>query len=328
MRSVDSILYPEGRAMPAISPCDHYAGNEKLILKSLEVQDRMHGAFDVTCDLEDGAAIGEEAMLRMRVCEIVSSSLNTYRRVGVRLHDFASSHFGADLEEVMRAAGALVSHLTVPKVTGAAQAGDIVEAIGRASLDRGLTTPPIHLLIETHRAVHEVWDIAALPGVRGLDFGIMDFVSAHYGAMSDACMRSPLQFEHPLLMRAKADLVAACLAHQVVPVHSVTTDFKDPEATRQDALRARTGFGFLRMWSIHPNQIEQILAAFRPDHGEIELAAEIVLAAHQADWAPIRHNERLHDRASFRYYWNVLVRAKMAGADLPDDLNHLMAQSE
>jgi citrate lyase subunit beta/citryl-CoA lyase len=318
---IDSILFPEGRVMATIPAVDHYAGSEKLILKSIDMQNRLDGAFDITCDLEDGATVGDEAALRRRFCEIVSSSLNIHRRIGIRLHDFDSPHFGPDLEEVMKSVGSTLSHLTVPKITGYAQARDIVDAIKKSCVENKLDGHvPIHLLIETHRGVHEVWDIASLPGIRGLDFGLMDFVSAHFGALTDSCMHSPGQFEHPLLVRAKTKLVSACLAHGLIPVHNVSVDFTDTEGTFQDALRARTEFGFLRMWSIHPNQIGQILAAFRPDPAEVTKAVEIILAALGAAWAPIRHNDRLHDRASFRYYWSVLKRAKRAGMELPANI--------
>jgi citrate lyase subunit beta/citryl-CoA lyase len=324
MSAIDSILFPEGRVLPAISVCDHYAGSEKLILKSLEIQDKLAGTFDITCDLEDGAAIGGEAALRARVCEIVSSSLNTHRKVGIRFHDFDSPHFGPDLNEVMASVGDVVSHVTVPKITGFAQAKEIVAAIHRSVLDHRIERPvPIHLLIETHGGVHDVWEIAALPGIRGLDFGLMDFVSSHYGALDDGCMHSPEQFENPIVVRAKAKLVAACLAHGVIPVHNVTPDFTAPEKTFHDALTARKSFGFLRMWSIHPNQISQILAAFTPNPGEVTKASEIILAAYRAEWAPIRHNDRLHDRASFRYYWSVLLRAQQAGVELPPEVAEL-----
>ena len=33
------------------------------------------------------------------------------------------------------------------------------------------------------------------------------------------------------------------------------------------------------------------------------------MAAQAADWAPIRHRDTLHDRASYRYFWQVLQRA-------------------
>ena len=71
------------------------------------------------------------------------------------------------------------------------------------------------------------------------------------------------------------------------------------------------------MWSIHPSQIRPILAAFAPTQAEIEKACEIVLAAQAADWAPISHAGQLHDRARYRYFWQVLERARQTGQPLP-----------
>jgi len=54
--------------------------------------------------------------------------------------------------------------------------------------------------------------IAALPGVVSLDFGTLDFVSAHHGAIPMSAMESPGQFDHPLVRRAKCETAAAALA--------------------------------------------------------------------------------------------------------------------
>ena len=75
--------------------------------------------------------------------------------------------------------------------------------------------------------------------------------------------------------------------------------------------------GFTRMWSIHPSQIRTIVAAFQPEADEIEEAVDILVAAQAADWAPIGHAGTLHDRASYRYFWRLLLRAHRAGARLP-----------
>lgn len=176
------------------------------------------------------------------------------------------------------------------------------------------------MILETHGALHEAWDIANLPGVESLDFGLMDFVSAHHGALPAACMHSPLQFEHPLLVAAKTRTVSAALAHGIVPTHNVCTELTDSVQVEKDARRAREEFGFLRMWSIHPQQIDPILHGMQPAPTEVETAGEIVLAAQAADWAPIRHHDRLHDRASFRYYWDLLRRAHATGVPLPEDI--------
>jgi citrate lyase beta subunit len=40
------------------------------------------------------------------------------------------------------------------------------------------------------------------------------------------------QFEHPLVVRAKLEIAAACHAHGKVPSHCVVTEFKNPDALR------------------------------------------------------------------------------------------------
>ena len=86
---------------------------------------------------------------------------------------------------------------------------------------------PVHVLIETLGALHDVWEIAGLPGVESIDFGLMDFVSDHHGAIPGAAMKSPGQFEHPLIVRAKCEIATAALARGIVPTHNVTTELKD-----------------------------------------------------------------------------------------------------
>jgi citrate lyase subunit beta/citryl-CoA lyase len=56
----------------------------------------------------------------------------------------------------------------------------------------------------------------------------------------------------------------------------------------------------------------------QPDFLETREAADILLAASAADWGPIRHQGRLHDRASYRYYWALLQRAAVTGVDIPE----------
>jgi citrate lyase subunit beta/citryl-CoA lyase len=74
------------------------------------------------------------------------------------------------------------------------------------------------------------------------------------------------------------------------------------------------------MWSIHPNQIRPILAAFSPDEREVETATKIIAAAARADWAPISMDAQLHDRASYRFYWQLLERAHQTGLCLAPEM--------
>ena len=146
----------------------------------------------------------------------------------------------------------------------------------------------------------------------------MDFVSAHHGAIPASAMRSPGQFEHRLLARAKTEVVAAALANGVIPAHNVTLDLKNVETSMSDASRARNEFGFLRMWSIYPTQIQAIVDAMKPNYDEVTDAANILLAAQQADWGPIQYAGELHDRATYRYFWEVLQKARLTGVAIPE----------
>jgi citrate lyase subunit beta/citryl-CoA lyase len=98
----------------------------------------------------------------------------------------------------------------------------------------------------------------------------------------------------------------------------VVTEFKDVQALEKAARVASQELGYTRMWSIHPDQIAPILRAMAPSAAEVADAAEIIDVAFKADWAPISHNGKLHDRASYRYYWQSLERAHAAGQTLPD----------
>ena len=48
-------------------------------------------------------------------------------------------------------------------------------------------------------------------------------------------------------------------------------------------------------------------------------AARGLIAAQDAAWGPIQHEGKLHDRASYRYYWELLQRAQATGMNIADD---------
>ena len=55
----------------------------------------------------------------------------------------------------------------------------------------------------------------------------------------------------------------------------------------------------------------------KPQHAEVEDAARILLAAQKADWGPIQDGGELHDRATYRYFWEVLQKARVTGVPRP-----------
>ncbi|MFN4291135.1 MAG: HpcH/HpaI aldolase/citrate lyase family protein [Permianibacter sp.] len=316
----DVALFEGERPFPALASCEHFAGSEKLINKALQLQAELGPIFDITCDCEDGAQAGKETEHAEMVVSVINSEANKHNRAGVRIHDYSHEFWRKDVDILLKGAGDRIAYITIPKCTNARQAEEMVAYIQDKCRQLHIKREvPVHILIETHGALHEVWQIATLPWVEVLDFGMMDFVSGHHGAIPAACMRSPGQFEHPLLARAKTEMVAAALANGVVPAHNVTLDLKNPEQTKADAKRARYEFGFLRQWSIYPTQIQAIVEAMKPDFSEIQDGAEILLAAQANHWGPIQHKGELHDRATYRYFWTLLKRAKATGAPIPDE---------
>jgi citrate lyase subunit beta/citryl-CoA lyase len=304
------VLFDEGDAAPDLPVCDHYCGVEVRMRKALALQGELGPVFDVTLDCEDGAPVGGEAEHAHLCAELVRSAENRFGRVGVRVHPVDHPSFAADVETLVGRAGDRLAFLMVPKPRHLEDARAALAHIEHAVRVHGQGHDlPVHMLVETHGALRDVQAIASLPRLQSLSFGLMDFVSAHRGAIPAAAMGVQGQFTHPLVVRAKLEIAAACHAAAKVPSHCVVTEFKDEAALAQAARRAAREFGYTRMWSIHPAQIRVIVEAFAPSTAEVDEAIEILLAAQAAQWAPIRHRDTLHDRASFRYFWQVVQRA-------------------
>lgn len=309
----DALFDADEPAPPDLPVCDHYAGVEARMRKSLALQAELGPVFDVTLDAEDGAPVGGEVEHARLIAELLGSADNRFGRAGARMLPVDHPLFDAVLEALL-AGPRPPAYLMLPKPRDAADVARAAAAVDAA----GGAAVPLHALVETHGALAEVAAIAAHPRIESVSFGLMDFVSAHRGAIPASAMGVKGQFEHPLVVRAKLEIAAACHAHAKVPSHCVVTEFKDTEALQAAAEMASRLLGYTRMWSIHPAQIRPIVDAFAPTTAEVDLAIEIITAAQAADWAPIRHRDTLHDRASYRYFWQVIERAHQTGHPLPE----------
>lgn len=321
--------------------CDHYSGVEARMRKSLQLQREMtqeFGAcvFDVTLDCEDGAPVGGEVDQANMVVALANSAQAAIKvgahdvspRVGVRLHAVDHPAFLSDVETIVGGAAQALSYVMLPKVESVVDVDVALRAIDTATPAQAHALP-IHVLVESPGAVHRVFEIAAHPRVQSVSFGLMDFVSSHAGAIPASAMgvrgasdnQGLDQFHHPLVVRAKTEIASACHASGKVPSHCVVTEFGDAAAIERAARYAASALGYTRMWSIHPSQIRPILKAFSPSAQAVDQASEIILKAQAAQWAPISVAGVLHDRASFRYFWQVLERAHQTGCALPAELH-------
>lgn len=288
--------------------------------KSLQLQAEMteeFGAcvFDVTLDCEDGAPVGGEAEHAAMVVALALEAPDN-ARVAVRVHPVEHPSFFHDMALIAGKAGDRLTHIMVPKVESVRDVIQAEKALLRASAGH----LPLHVLIESPAAVHRAFEIASHPRVQSLSFGLMDFVSAHGGAIPSAGMGVVGQFTHPLVVRAKLEIASAAHAFGKVPSHCVVTEFSDGQAMLHAAQQAARLLGYTRMWSIHPSQIRPILEAFAPSEKDIDTASAILSAANRQNWAPISHAGQLHDRASYRHFWQVLQRAHSTGRPLPAEV--------
>ncbi|OYU43910.1 MAG: CoA ester lyase, partial [Burkholderiales bacterium PBB4] len=203
--------------------CDHYSGVEARMVKSLELQREYAQefgvcVFDVTLDCEDGAPVGGELEHATMVATLVKSAGAAPKliagpaacRIGVRLHSTDHPAFEADVRTVVGTAAAGLSYVMIPKVESVSQVDRAIALIDAAMPD-GVSLLPLHVLIESPLAVHRSFEIAAHPRVQSVSFGLMDFVSAHGGAIPSSAMsvgsaeldHAQDQFHHPLVVQAK-----------------------------------------------------------------------------------------------------------------------------
>ncbi len=330
------ILLGPQAGVHALPVCDHYSGVPARMRKSLQLQAQLAqemgvSIFDVTLDCEDGAATGAELEQALTVTDLLhefqnpSASQGENVRIGVRLHPVDHPAFALDVQTIVGSAAGQLAFVMLPKVESRSQVDQAISQIDPQAVDIRL---PIHVLIESPAALQQVFSIAAHPRVQSMSFGLMDFVSAHGGAIPASAMAlggsgaALDQFHHPLVLRAKMEIASACHAHGKVPSHCVVTELRDKAAIEAAARQAAQAFGFTRMWSIHPDQIRPILRGFAPSGDEVEQAAAIVLEAAAQAWAPIAVQGQLHDRASYRYFWQVLERAHRTAVTLPLTVRH------
>lgn len=317
----EALFEPGEPAATALPVCDHYAGVEARMRKALALQAELGPVFDLTLDAEDGAPVGGETEHAHLIAELVAGRDNRFGRVGARVHPVTHRAFAQEVDLLVRRCGDRLAYLMVPKPEGLADVlravSEIDHAIRIHDVGRSI---PVHVLIETHGALREVEAIAGHPRVESLSFGLMDFVSAHRGAIPQSAMGVTGQFDHPLVVRAKLAISAAAHGFGKTPSHCVVTEFRDTRALADAVTRASQQFGYTRMWSIHPAQVPVIVEGFAPTAREVDLASDVLLAAQAASWAPIAHRDTLHDRASYRYFWQLLDRAHRTGQPLPDEV--------
>ncbi len=312
------------KQVPLLAPCEHFAGSERFIKKALQIQSEMGPVFDITIDLEDGAPKDREQENLDCAVEMIRSDTNQFNRVGVRIHDFGNEWWKKEAETLMSTVGDKIAYITLPKLYNVDQYSLMTSAINSFATQNNVPMPKLHVIMETQQAWDNLHWIARQGGFMGelevLDFGLMDFTADFQGVIPRSAMESPGQFDNALVRTAKADLVRLSLLHGIVPAHNVTLDTQSQGRAQEDAERARREFGFLRMWSISPGQIPQIIKGMQSVFEDVDRSGRVLLAAQEASWGPIKFEDKLEDRATYRYHWSMVKQARSTGVELSKEV--------
>lgn len=208
------------------------------------------GADAVILDLED--AVSDEDKCRAR------GLLEAYLADGgcamVRINATQTEWFEDDVR-LCREKG--VTGIVLPKAENAA---DI--ALVARHLRPGVQVLP---LIETARGMANVKEVAGAPGVDRLIFGTVDF-RTELGIEGD---------DQELLFFRSMLVLASRLAGIAPPVDGVTVAISDAEALRNAAERGRR-LGFGAKLCIHPAQVGEVNAAYRPTEAQLAWATRVV----------------------------------------------------
>jgi citrate lyase subunit beta / citryl-CoA lyase len=206
--------------------------------KSLQLQSEMaaeFGAcvFDVTLDCEDGAPVGGESEHAALVTELALGA-PAGARVAVRVHPVDHPHFDADVATIAGRAGdppvppdgaqGRIGGRCAARRGGHGRGGRHRAAAACADRVAGCGAPGLRHRGPPAGAVAEFWPDGLCLGPRRGHSGVGHGLAG--------------QFSHPLVLRAKLEMAAACHAHGKVPSHNVVTEFKDLAALQAAAQKA------------------------------------------------------------------------------------------
>ena len=232
----------------------------------------------ILLDIEDGVAPAAKGTARKQIAEsldriaVQKKENPSYRTPAryVRINAVGHERMNADVEYVIRPA---LEGLAVPKVETPDQVNVVEKILDEREPKMGMVRGSVRLLLalESPRGLFNAYAIAtSSPRVIGLMFGAEDFSRE---------LSLPLRREGEAvdLIYARSAMVTAAAAAHVQAVDGVWPNFQDIEGLKKFALQSRR-LGFSGMSLIHPAQINEVNAAFRPTAEEVDYCRRVVQA--------------------------------------------------
>ncbi len=223
------------------------------------------GADVVILDLEDAVDISRKAEAR----ELVSGVLREPRRgplLWVRVNPPDTDFFMGDVLAVM---AGRPDGIMLPKAESAGEVARVAWLLRHLEKHYGIEPGAVDLvpLVESAAGVKNAAEIAAVPGVKRLCFGAVDYTLD---------MGVELTKDGRELFFARSALAVASRSAGIEgPVDTVFVDIKDGAGLVAECRLARS-LGFQGKLVIHPNQVDAVNNIFSPTREEIDRAGQII----------------------------------------------------
>ncbi|MSQ06457.1 MAG: CoA ester lyase [Dehalococcoidia bacterium] len=229
----------------------------------------------IMVDLEDSVPPGEKVAARELARQWVPQLRRAGRRVMVRVNSLDT---GLTLDELAAVIGPDLSGISIGKGDSAWDVREADRLIAPLEAAAGMEPGAIKLIpwIETARAVLNSHAMAtASPRIVAIAFGAEDLTN------DMGLLRTDLGDE---VQVPRAMVAVAARAARVPALDSPFVAFRDPQALRQDAHKARQ-IGYTGKFAIHPAQIDIINETFGPSAEEVAYARRVMAAWEQAQAA-------------------------------------------
>jgi malyl-CoA/(S)-citramalyl-CoA lyase len=278
-------------------------------------------ADSIFLDLEDAVAPSRREEGRANAVEALNSIDWGNKTMSVRVNDLTTPWAISDIISVARCPR--IDMILLPKVK---TAGDVIfldRLLTGLELEQPRARPlGIEILIETAEGLANVEAIAASsPRLEGIIFGVGDYsielenFDTIFGAPNPEYRVAGAQGDQWHF--ALARIANACRAYGLRPIDGPFTNYNDPVAYRDSAMRARA-LGFEGKWAIHPSQVTIANEIFSPTVAQVAWAcniAKLMKAEAAAGSGAIGLDGVLIDRAHVKLADKIVARAALAGGE-------------
>jgi len=234
-------------------------------------------AQGVIIDLEDAVPPGQKTEARENIFQLLPKLFPLHGdRIVVRINAFGTEHFDADLSAVSSLPLAAVM---LPKAESAEQLNLVKKSLAANTM--------VIPMIESAKGIDQLKAIASHPKTLRLTLGNIDLqADLSFSCGDDELELLPLRYKLALESR---------LAEIAPPIDGVTVDIYSLERLAKDVERSRR-LGFGGKLCIHPNQIDGVIAAFRPSAKELEHARRVIAADEISAGGAVQLDGRMIDK--------------------------------